>query len=127
MSLTSPAPRPRLFLQAEETPKGTEEAEEAPGSWEETFKTHTDSKPNGEIILAACRSAEFTSVAKSRGRPQSFPSAAWEQAMPLNGCFLRLSVRPGPTSVGLDFSLPGVENVYGIPEHADNLRLRTTE
>ncbi|XP_014818112.1 PREDICTED: neutral alpha-glucosidase AB, partial [Calidris pugnax] len=53
--------------------------EEEPGSWEETFKTHTDTKPNG------------------------------------------------PTSVGLDFSLPGFEHVYGIPEHADNLRLRTTE
>lgn len=33
----------------------------------------------------------------------------------------------GPTSVGLDFSLPGFEHVYGIPEHADSLRLRTTE
>ncbi|NXW26184.1 GANAB glucosidase, partial [Circaetus pectoralis] len=52
---------------------------EEPGSWEETFKTHTDTKPNG------------------------------------------------PTSVGLDFSLPGFEHVYGIPEHADSLRLRTTE
>ncbi|XP_018115471.1 neutral alpha-glucosidase AB isoform X1 [Xenopus laevis] len=50
-----------------------------PGMWDETFKTHTDSKPNG------------------------------------------------PSSVGLDFSLPGFENVYGIPEHADNLKLRTTE
>lgn len=33
----------------------------------------------------------------------------------------------GPTSVGLDFSLPGMEHVYGIPEHADNLRLKVTE
>ncbi|KAM4722522.1 neutral alpha-glucosidase AB isoform 4-T4 [Rhinophrynus dorsalis] len=57
--------------------KKTEEDE--PGMWDETFKTHTDSKPNG------------------------------------------------PSSVGLDFSLPGFEHVYGIPEHADNLRLRTTE
>ncbi|XP_042296169.1 neutral alpha-glucosidase AB isoform X2 [Sceloporus undulatus] len=65
--------------QGDEISNGADEAEEEPGSWEETFKTHTDSKPNG------------------------------------------------PTSVGLDFSLPGVENVYGIPEHADNLRLRTTE
>uniref|UniRef100_A0ABM5F4K0 Neutral alpha-glucosidase AB isoform X1 n=1 Tax=Pogona vitticeps TaxID=103695 RepID=A0ABM5F4K0_9SAUR len=65
--------------QLEEAPKGAGEADEEPGSWEETFKTHTDSKPNG------------------------------------------------PTSVGLDFSFPGVENVYGIPEHAENLRLRTTE
>ncbi|XP_018420919.1 PREDICTED: neutral alpha-glucosidase AB isoform X1 [Nanorana parkeri] len=55
------------------------EEEDEPGMWDETFKTHTDSKPNG------------------------------------------------PSSVGLDFSLPGFEHVYGIPEHADNLRLRTTE
>lgn len=34
---------------------------------------------------------------------------------------------PGPTSVGLDFSLPGMEHVYGIPEHADSLRLKVTE
>lgn len=33
----------------------------------------------------------------------------------------------GPTSISLDFSLPGVEHVYGIPEHADNLKLKTTE
>ncbi|XP_068117348.1 neutral alpha-glucosidase AB isoform X2 [Hyperolius riggenbachi] len=59
----------------EETKKEEDEA----GMWEETFKTHTDSKPSG------------------------------------------------PSSVGLDFSLPGFEHVYGIPEHADNLRLRTTE
>nr|XP_057919714.1 neutral alpha-glucosidase AB isoform X3 [Doryrhamphus excisus] len=33
----------------------------------------------------------------------------------------------GPSAVGLDLSLPGVEHVYGIPEHADSLRLKTTE
>ncbi|XP_034037759.1 neutral alpha-glucosidase AB isoform X2 [Thalassophryne amazonica] len=53
--------------------------EEKDGMWEETFKSHTDSKPNG------------------------------------------------PSSISLDFSLPGVEHVYGIPEHADNLRLKTTD
>ncbi|XP_075857935.1 neutral alpha-glucosidase AB isoform X1 [Microcebus murinus] len=73
--------------QPEETPgdgdkaketQGKEEKDE-PGAWEETFKTHSDSKPYG------------------------------------------------PMSVGLDFSLPGMEHVYGIPEHADNLRLKVTE
>uniref|UniRef100_A0A8C7TGW3 Glucosidase II alpha subunit b n=1 Tax=Oncorhynchus mykiss TaxID=8022 RepID=A0A8C7TGW3_ONCMY len=49
------------------------------GMWEETFKSHTDSKPNG------------------------------------------------PSSISLDFSLPGVENVYGIPEHADSLKLKATD
>ncbi|XP_067847279.1 neutral alpha-glucosidase C-like isoform X2 [Heptranchias perlo] len=32
----------------------------------------------------------------------------------------------GPTSIGLDFSLYGFEHVYGIPEHTENLRLKTT-
>ncbi|XP_065520844.1 neutral alpha-glucosidase AB isoform X1 [Lathamus discolor] len=65
--------------QSEKPTETTAEAAEEPGTWEETFKTHTDTKPNG------------------------------------------------PTSVGLDFSLPGFEHVYGIPEHAESLRLRTTE
>ncbi|XP_064409152.1 neutral alpha-glucosidase AB, partial [Latimeria chalumnae] len=63
----------------EEPKKEKEEDSDDAGMWEETFKTHTDSKPNG------------------------------------------------PTSVGLDFSLPGFENVYGIPEHADSLKLKTTD
>lgn len=56
-----------------------EEEEEEEGTWEEKFKTHTDSKPYG------------------------------------------------PSSVGVDISFPGVEHVYGIPEHADSLALKTTK
>ncbi|XP_070181942.1 neutral alpha-glucosidase AB-like isoform X2 [Littorina saxatilis] len=52
---------------------------EEPDMWEETFKSHTDSKPFG------------------------------------------------PTSIGVDISFPGVEHVYGIPEHADSLALKTTK
>uniref|UniRef100_A0A3B3CK28 Glucosidase II alpha subunit b n=2 Tax=Oryzias melastigma TaxID=30732 RepID=A0A3B3CK28_ORYME len=63
--------------QAETTKEEEEKAEE--GMWEETFKSHSDSKPNG------------------------------------------------PSSISLDFSLPGVEHVYGIPEHADDLKLKTTD
>ncbi|XP_064827843.1 neutral alpha-glucosidase AB-like isoform X1 [Oncorhynchus masou masou] len=66
----------------EKVSEGEEEAEEEvdqPGMWEETFKTHADTKPNG------------------------------------------------PSSISLDFSLPGVEHVYGIPEHADGLRLKNTD
>uniref|UniRef100_V9KDE4 Neutral alpha-glucosidase AB n=1 Tax=Callorhinchus milii TaxID=7868 RepID=V9KDE4_CALMI len=58
--------------------KEAEQKEDEPGMWEESFKSHADSKPNG------------------------------------------------PSSVGLDFSLPGFEHVYGIPEHADSLKLKTT-
>ncbi|XP_035265569.1 neutral alpha-glucosidase AB isoform X1 [Anguilla anguilla] len=57
----------------------SDKEDEQPGEWDETFKSHTDSKPNG------------------------------------------------PSSISLDFSLPGVEHVYGIPEHADNLKLKTTD
>ncbi|XP_031551690.1 neutral alpha-glucosidase AB-like [Actinia tenebrosa] len=32
----------------------------------------------------------------------------------------------GPSSVGMDISFPGVEHVYGIPEHADSLALKNT-
>ncbi|XP_077995538.1 neutral alpha-glucosidase AB-like isoform X2 [Glandiceps talaboti] len=49
-----------------------------PDMWEEKFKTHHDSKPNG------------------------------------------------PESIGLDFSFVGFDHVYGIPEHADSLALKTT-
>uniref|UniRef100_A0A3Q2NRX2 Neutral alpha-glucosidase AB n=1 Tax=Fundulus heteroclitus TaxID=8078 RepID=A0A3Q2NRX2_FUNHE len=63
--------------QDENTKEEEEKVED--GMWEETFKSHTDSKPNG------------------------------------------------PSAVSLDFSLPGVEHVYGIPEHADTLKLKTTD
>lgn len=33
----------------------------------------------------------------------------------------------GPTSVGLDISLPGFQYVFGIPEHADKFALRNTD
>ncbi|KAA0709548.1 Neutral alpha-glucosidase AB [Triplophysa tibetana] len=64
--------------EGEKEEEGESEKEES-GLWEETFKSHTDTKPNG------------------------------------------------PTSISLDFSLPGVEHVYGIPEHADSLKLKTTD
>ena len=33
----------------------------------------------------------------------------------------------GPLSVGMDFSFPFAQHVYGIPEHATSLSLPTTE
>uniref|UniRef100_A0A8C4ESP1 Glucosidase II alpha subunit b n=1 Tax=Dicentrarchus labrax TaxID=13489 RepID=A0A8C4ESP1_DICLA len=75
MSLNS---RGLLAFEHLRMPKEEEEKVED-GMWEETFKSHSDGKPNG------------------------------------------------PSAISLDFSLPGVEHVYGIPEHADTLRLKTTE
>ncbi|XP_041352622.1 neutral alpha-glucosidase AB-like isoform X2 [Gigantopelta aegis] len=56
-----------------------DEPKDEPNMWEETYKTFTDSKPNG------------------------------------------------PTSVGMDISFPGFQFVYGIPQHADSLALKTTK
>lgn len=36
------------------------------------------------------------------------------------------SIPLGPESVALDFTFNGFQNLYGIPEHADSLRLRDT-
>ena len=33
----------------------------------------------------------------------------------------------GPSAVAMDISFPGVEHVYGIPEHADTFLLKTTK
>uniref|UniRef100_A0A3B1KI47 Neutral alpha-glucosidase AB n=1 Tax=Astyanax mexicanus TaxID=7994 RepID=A0A3B1KI47_ASTMX len=66
-------------LADDEDGQTVKEEEDKPGMWEETFKTHSDSKPNG------------------------------------------------PTSISLDFSFPGVEHLYGIPEHADTLKLKNTD
>ena len=40
--------------------------------------------------------------------------------------FCGVLVGTGPCSVGMDISFPGVEHVYGIPEHADSFVLKTT-
>ncbi|XP_063059523.1 neutral alpha-glucosidase AB-like isoform X2 [Engraulis encrasicolus] len=69
---------------AQNVPEQVEAADEVqeedqPGMWDETFKSHADTKPNG------------------------------------------------PSSISLDFSFPDVAHVYGIPEHADSLKLKSTE
>ena len=51
---------------------------DGPNFWEETFSSHSDTKPKG------------------------------------------------PSSIALDFSFPGSEHVYGLPEHASTLALKNT-
>ena len=102
--------------QVEEVEEVTEE-EEQPGMWEETFKSHSDAKPSGRQTLLSL----FSHFTFSGCRFSSF-HFHW----PLENPFLNVSV-PGPSSISLDFSFPGVDHVYGIPEHADSLKLRTTE
>nr|CAB3248267.1 neutral alpha-glucosidase AB-like [Phallusia mammillata] len=62
----------------QEEEKEESDPDDQPGMWEETFKTHTDSKPRG------------------------------------------------PESIGLDTSFVNFAHVYGIPEHADKMALKST-
>lgn len=86
--------------------------------WEETFKSHTDSKPNG---ILKC------------GTYWTYPMEYWWDNSSQVCLFVKFFIffyllfNSGPTSISLDFSLPGVEHVYGIPEHADTLKLKNTE
>lgn len=66
--------------------------------WEETFKTHHDSKPYGN-------------------------SETNEQIQYVLSFFQFI----GPSSIGVDVSFLNYENVYGIPEHADAFSLRSTQ
>lgn len=77
-----------LFLQPEETQEKAEKDE--PGAWEETFKTHSDSKPYGE----------------GQGKPWA---GAQRHLARQKLCKPSSAFLSGPTSVGLDFSLPGMD------------------
>merc|ERR1719354_1462155 len=65
-------------VEKEEKEAEEEKSEEEEGMWEESFKSHRDSKPRG------------------------------------------------PESIGLDTSFINFSHVYGIPEHADSLALKST-
>ena len=65
--------------------------------WEETFKSHHDSKPYGKNLLALIIDRKF---------------------------FFYIL---GPSSIGVDVNFLNFENVYGIPEHADAFSLRSTQ
>ncbi len=78
--------------------EGVDNGEE-PGMWEETFKTHHDSKPYGIGVVLSMYMI----------------------------IVIVFTYSIGPSSIGMDISFPGVEHVYGIPQHADSLALKTTK
>lgn len=45
----------------------------------------------------------------------------------LTVAFINFSLSSGPSAVAMDFTFPGYEHLYGIPEHADTLALKTTK
>lgn len=152
----------------EEEKKGEEDEEEEEGMWGETFKSHYDSKPYGELWkitclrittaanvgayykfkfqLLICRAIQaYTTLPLVHTHytqdtvytSDSFEYVRlwyWYTVLGLNeqnivGLFLNepIHTTTGPSSIGMDISFPGVEHVYGIPEHADSLSLKTTK
>ena len=102
------------------------EGDDEPGMWEETFKSHSDSKPYGGYLN--CIVGIFSRVKISLLSPIAL----------VGGILIFLSqwgyfkntliyvLLSGPSSIGMDISFPGVNHVYGIPEHADSLALKPT-
>jgi alpha 1,3-glucosidase len=72
------------------------------GAWEETFNGFTDSKPKGKWFVprCACRC-----------------TLTWK----VDAC-----CETGPEAYSFDITFPGYQHVFGIPQHASPLSLRTT-
>jgi alpha 1,3-glucosidase len=75
--------------------------DEEPDMWEETFKSHTDSKPNGRLFVHKKKKLRLIITYFSG--------------------FLK-----GPESIGMDMTFNDFKNVYGIPQHADSFSLKST-
>lgn len=69
-----------------------------PGAWEENFKSHHDTKPKG-------------------------PSAIGMYWIPKMSEFFKYLY----LIIAADFTFPNAERVYGLPEHADSLSLKSTQ
>ena len=70
------------------------------GMWEETFNGKRDSKPKGKPLHAL-----KPWISRADSARETFA---------------------GPESLSLDITFPGYEHVYGIPQHASSLSLKTT-
>eukprot|EP00036_Acanthoecidae_sp_10tr_P011152 CAMPEP_0182925880 /NCGR_PEP_ID=MMETSP0105_2-20130417/10710_1 /TAXON_ID=81532 ORGANISM="Acanthoeca-like sp., Strain 10tr" /NCGR_SAMPLE_ID=MMETSP0105_2 /ASSEMBLY_ACC=CAM_ASM_000205 /LENGTH=901 /DNA_ID=CAMNT_0025063749 /DNA_START=26 /DNA_END=2731 /DNA_ORIENTATION=+ len=58
-----------------------------------------------------------------RAKGENEPEGMWEENFKTHAD----SKPKGPTSVGFDATFPGAEHVYGIPEHASTMSLKTTK
>lgn len=91
-----------------------------PDLWEETFKSHTDSKPKGwnfeDRIMPHFTFSFFT---RSSNPLYVHPI--------ITHTFILVIFSTGPTSVGLDVTFTDFEHVFGIPEHADSFALKSTK
>lgn len=76
-----------------------------------------------EEIIISVNSKGLMKFEHLRSKTETEEDGAWEESF-----HSHQDSKPfGPTAVALDFSFPGVEHVYGVPEHADSFALRTTD
>lgn len=65
----------------------------------------------------------LTTASPFQGDGAEDDSGAWEENFKSHH-----DTKPrGPEAIALDFSFPGAEHAYGIPEHADSLALQSTK
>ena len=95
-------------------PPPTDDGDDEAGMWEETFKTHRDSKPYGVYVRVCVCVHVCVRVCVC-------------MCVCTHICICVILYFTGPSSVGMDVSFPGSEHVYGIPEHADSLALKVTK
>jgi alpha 1,3-glucosidase len=76
-------------------------------------------KPQEETKEGDEENKEENKVEEKKGEDES---TWWEETFGGN-----TDSKPrGPEAIGLDISFPGYEHVFGIPEHATRLSLKTT-
>uniref|UniRef100_A0AAR2LUC8 Glycoside hydrolase family 31 N-terminal domain-containing protein n=1 Tax=Pygocentrus nattereri TaxID=42514 RepID=A0AAR2LUC8_PYGNA len=107
-------PKGRLCFETLQDPPSSlisQDEEDPLGLWQENFKQFRDIKANGEFPKNYADEDVFF---------QHYSIIKLKPCITVNIC------DTGPSSVGIDLSLHGFTNVYGLPEHADSLRLKDT-
>jgi len=98
-----------------ESPKPADEAPAPPDLADENKEGEEEKNENGE-------GEEPATPEQPKAEEKEEDKGMWEESFKEH----QDSKPYGPSSVGLDISFMGFENVYGIPEHADSLSLKQT-
>ncbi|KAJ8289130.1 hypothetical protein COCON_G00017890 [Conger conger] len=78
--------------------------------------------PNGRLFFEPLQDPPETGLSAEADEEDEENTGLWKETFKQ---FVDIKAN-GPTSVGLDLRLHGFSHVYGVPEHADALRLKDT-
>ncbi|XP_078047812.1 glucosidase 2 subunit alpha [Augochlora pura] len=84
---------------------------------------HHRAKPNKPEQEENAENVENTNTSQFPGDGAEDDPGAWEENFKTH----HDSKPYGPEAIALDFSFPGAEHAYGIPEHADSFALKSTK